>query len=405
MAYITHKLELYKSNPTGGWSTTALEIEEFHNKSVIKNIGNKKDTFSFQVTNYANHLFINGAVFEKGDRVKIYQGFNKEKTALDITDILIDGIINDVEQTMNNSNIVRISGKSRTEQLLEGLTFIDSGNSNWDIPTIIENSLNFHNNNNEFFQITYGSNPTLTSKSLAFPSYPVKTFYKPMYQTLELYLSDVYTGDGNYYYYVNDNNELIWRREEKASDFNLDETECNNIKIAPNKQVINSVIIYCGYSPSGKRIRTQRFEISSRNKDGAKWKFLTETNVLANDIMLNERRINSSSFTSSSGLFPASYPYTTTFGVLCNNDGDFDDAIKDEAIKQGKIIGQKVIDQSGFGKLKATATIPFTRTYLQGSIFNCNFPTHNVNSLPLRAVEVQYTDFETILYFEQDKLE
>ena len=404
MVYYYSKLELYKraGDKEGDWETTASTYTNFFGKNIKKSMGTKKDTFKFNLLNNYNKFTTSGLTFEKGDRVKIYQA--KNTTTITPSDLLIDGVIKSVRSENSTNKVLTIEGASRTEQFLEALTFV-TDSSELTPPEILEKALSFHNNNNKNFIITWSSsNPTTKSDGSAFPTYFVEKFYSPMNLLYEKYSSNEYTKDGNYYYYINDDNELIWRKKTKDSPTTLEESSCESIKVIDNNdQVINSLIIFCGRSPYGKPIRTYKFDYSSRAKNGAKWKYITKTNTLASDLMKAEKEANPSSFDDSGDRFPNSYPYTTKWGVTCNSDDDYEKAIIDEATRKGKEEGLAYLQGINQSRLKITVQLPFTNVYTLSTNVACNFPSYDLNGEILRVTDIQYTDYNTILTLLQDE--
>ena len=403
MATIYSKLELYKrlEDGQGSWETTGQDITQFFNKIIKRASGSKKDTFKFSLMNSYNKYYTAGATIEKGDRIKIYQ--NSSNTFTD-TELLIDGVVTAIKNQNDTSKMLTIEGKSRTEQFLEGLTFI-SNDTLLTPAEILENALNFHNNNNENFQVTWSNtNPSAKSDSTAFPTYYVEDFYKPMVQLFEKYSSNEYTKDGQYFYYINDDNEVIWNKKLTSSSSTLTESQCESVAINDNSDfVLNSIVINCGLSPGGKRVRTYYFDYDSRAQNGAKWKYLTSTNRIVNDLLQAERNKNPSSFDNDNSVFPNSYPYTARWGSSASSDSTWDDIVTEEAKRKGLEEGKAYAQGVNQSRLNVTARMPFNKDYEIMEVITCTFPSHNVNGKLLRVTDIQYTDYNTIYTLLEDE--
>ena len=405
MGYIYWEIKHYKrlGDKDGDWSSTPTIITGHFNKRVQLAIGSKKDTFSFNLMNVFNKYFKGETIFENSDLIKVYAKNNSQIVTED--DLIIEGIILSVSSTIATNNVIRIEGKSRSEMFLEGLSFVTSS-VKLSPPAILERALTFHNSNNSNFQITWKATNTSTKDDgSAFPTYYVADFYKPMNYVFERYSSNTYTEDGNYYYYINTDNELVWLRKDSESSYNLEESQCNKIAIN-NKtdNLVNSLTIKCGTDVYGKGITTFAFNYSSKAKNGTKWKIVTSTNTIATSLLAFEISSNSESFDSEGDQFPTSYDYTTTFGETVSSDDEYNTAIREESKRRGKAEGKAYLSSIREEIIKASVTLPFTKVYSLGGVINCNFPNYSITNMKLRITEIEYKDFSTILHLREDEV-
>ncbi len=404
MSYKTFKVELYK-RAGAGWSTTANNISGFFNPTVRTAINDKKDSFSFNILNNNNQYFGAGSTFENGDRIVISSAINTSTIAS--SDALIDGVILNVVEDISTNNTLRIEGKNRTEMFLEGLCFVTSSIQKTP-PEILEASLNFYNAQNGNFHITWSAtNPSVKSDTTAFPTYYVADFYKPMNVVFERYSSNEYTQDGNYFYYINLANELVWAQMSAVSVDTIEETDCQKISIgSKGDQIVNSLVVYCGQDAYSNGIRAYAFDWGSRGKNGAKWKPMTSTNDIATTLMDEEKRTNASDFDDDSSWFPksSSYPYTTSWGVSCADDDEYNAAIRAESKNRGLTRGQAYLNGRKDEVLSLKVTLPFTKSFSLGTVVTCNFPTYNLIGRGVRIHGIDYDSYSTTLILKEDDL-
>ncbi|WP_298753004.1 hypothetical protein [uncultured Arcobacter sp.] len=387
MSYIYYQVELYKRITDGDWNSTGYIISDTFNKNIRLNTGTSKDSFQFSVLNNYNKLYTNGAVFENTDKIKIYGVSNSQSVAS--SDLLIDGVIQNVDETLGTSNMVTVQGKSRTEQLLEGIGFITS-NTLLSPPNILKKAFVFHNSENPNFQITWSNTNSSTKEDgSAFPTYQIAEYDKPMKIIFERYSSDEYTKDGNYYYYINNNNEMIWKKKINTNDFILEETDTQSIKLTNKKDnIINSLRIHCGTDANNVGIRVSTYDQASRSKYGAKWKFVDSTSAIAQNLMGNEIQSNASSFDrDEDGWYPSDMgsPWTyTTVWKSTKTDGNnapnttkdntltitgtsysdfkrnYNYSVRREAKWRGQAEGANILLNRNESLIKATVKLPFT---------------------------------------------
>jgi len=411
--YVYYKIELYRrlDSGSGNWSTIPYEVTGAFTKTINLGIKDKKDSFSFNLLNTNNKYFGSGAVFRNGDRIVIYA--KKNSTTVTIDDMLIDGTILVVKEQMAGSNIITIEGKNRTEMFLEGISFISTSVDKTPAE-ILEAALVFHNSNNENFHITWKSDnpptsPTAGKKSdgTDFPAYKVDDFYKPMNILFERYSSNEYTQDGNYYYYINPSNELVWKQMNSTVETTtpIEEEECESITCS-NKtdNIVNALIIYCGSDAYNRGVRTQTSNWSSMAKNGAKFKIMTSTNSTASEIMTAEAT-KSGKFTDGK-TFPDSgeYPYTTTWGVVCANDKEYNEALRTQIKNQAKLKGEEYLKKLSAEPLTVNATLPFTKKYVLGGVYYINFPSYGVSNKLMRIHNIAYHDYTVTLELKEDEL-
>ena len=407
MSYVRFELYLHKRLDSygGDWDSNGVKIENAYNKKLNIKSGSVIDSLSFHIPNVRNQYFSTGTQFENGDKIKVYLKKNAEVDTS--TDTPYEFIIKSVKESVNPTKTLIINCKSATETLLKGVTFITSS-TDLTPPEILQKALDFHNTHNPNFQITWKStNPTTKSDGSSFPTYPISVFYQPMYQVFEKYSSNQFTKDGFYYFYINQNKELVWdKKDTTLQSIEINETDCISATVDNNPDdVVNSVVIFCGNDANGVGIRAYAFDMSSRAKNGAVWKFLTSTNTIAKDIMQYEIDTNPTSFdVDSNGWFPTSYPYTTTFGTTVNSDSEYNSAIRNEAKNRGLVEGKAFLEGVSKERIKIQCYMPFNLNFTIMGYYKCNFPSYGLSGKKLRLEEITYTDYNTILTLKEDEM-
>lgn len=411
--WIYWETRLYKrlDDGQGSWSTDYTVLDQVYNKNIIKGMADKKDIFSFNVNNNYNKYYSTGAKIENGDKIEFYGKLNS--STITSSDLLLQGVVKSVNEKIGTANILEVKGYSATEQFLKGLTFV-TANTPLTPPAILQRALSFHNEYNQNFQIGWKSTntSTKTGTSTAFPTHEVADFYKAMNLLFERYSSNEYTEDGNYYYYLDENNDMVWEKMVDTSEGTLNETDCQNVSFSNDSgEVYNTFIVYCGTDPKGIGISVPYFDSESQAKHGAKWKPITTTNDIASTIMQNEIDSDANLGTSTAvfdpttnGWFPTSYDYTTTFGETATSDASYTEIIRERAKVLGKARVKEIMDGIRDTRIKAKCALPFTNNYGIGQVLTCNFPTYGIVGTNLRVKDIQFTDFSTILHLEQDEL-
>jgi hypothetical protein len=409
MGYIYYTVQLYSKleDEEGEWSDTPINITKTFNRKINLGIKDQKGSFEFNILNFNNEYFSTGNIFNNGDRIVISAGVNTQ--SLDSSDILIDGTILSIKEQMSNANILTIGGKNRTEMFLEGLCFISPATEKTP-PEILEQALLFHNENNSNFQITWHpDNPSTKSDGTEFPTYKIDDFYKPMNIIFERYSSAEYTKDGNYYYYLDRDNRIVWKQMNTTleSTTPILEEDCEDITVS-NKtdNIVNSLMIYCGADAYGRGIRTRAFDWSSRARNGAKWKTMTSTNSTASEVMTNEASVNSDDF-SEGKSFPdsAAYPYTTSWGVSCADDEEYNKELRTRVKSLCKEKGEAYLRKLNGEPITVNLTMPFTKNYVLGGLYMVTLPKYNLSNKLLRVHNITYHDYTTMLELKEDEVE
>jgi hypothetical protein len=284
-------------------------------------------------------------------------------------------------------------------------------------------SLQLQNSN---FTVTWStSNPLLYKKdtTTSFPTYTKKYFYKPLSKVIEEMLSDVYTQDGAYIWWVDRDNKLQIRANTTGSSYSYDPTtDFDTVAYKDGRdvsQVRNFIILKGGLDPSNKPIQVVYQEYTSISKHGMKYFFAVSDTVNAQN--LNQQDVGQ---VDSTDRYPTSYPFQTVWvasytktvegvsvtegsRVTIPNTGDPDtkyrevlrEEIRTRLMKQAK----EIAENTAFGKLQIDLSFTAgSKGWLLGDRIQCTIPRLGVVNKELRVKEIQKTTELDTYSLEED---
>lgn len=372
----------------GVWEVSGTDIEDAYDINVVASIGsNSKDTFSFKLPNprgsnkqtvnpqdiIAIHLLINGEV--SGD-----------------SNLIMYGLVKKVTGEFNDKNkFLRIDGVSFGEITTNALVFYDPGVLTQNVMQYLQSCLTSIALRNENFNITWNaSNPTTKSNGSAFPTYTdsstkLREFDKSFASVLDKLLVNEYTGDGEYYWFVNNAKELVIRRRDPSTiNYYWNEgVDFKSIKLNINAEDIrNFIVVKCGVDFDGDPITTRYDDPVSRAQFGFKYYLLVDT-------ALAKERIDSHLY-----------------------DGN-NSALRDAVKLKGQERGKAFADAHNKGFITATVVLYPTTNYGIGNniaLTSTNYAIKDtaqkyVNGLvnyPMRIKEINYTIDSTVITLEEE---
>lgn len=389
---------------SGTHSSTVTEtLTGFYDPIVRTALGESKDTFSFKMTNFNdtldNHFLV-------GDKMVISHAVNTTDPLVS-SDILMNGIITNVpDDVSGRSNIVRIEGNNYSETLVSAITFIDGNGLS--LPAFLEQAIVGVGNFNPSFKVTWSaSNPTLKSDGSAFPSINEKWYNKSLLLLLERYSQNAFTKDGDYYWYVDSNNEVIWKRQEAnpVQNYNSTTDAVKQQRIKKDKSsVINFIIAKGGIGPGGRPITIRADNAISRVRHGFKPHFIVSQNKYAQD--LNELDMNKLSITT--GSFPTSFPFITAWDssvtstdapaategspVTVADEDEYAFAIVREAKHLLRDEADAFLQERGNGKLMADISFAPGKGWVIGQVVNVTIPEIGKTNNPMRIQNAEYSN-------------
>ena len=381
--------------PYNGTYGTPVVITDYYDPMIRVGLGDVKDSFEFKRQDNED----NKNSFNTNDKVliqrKIYDG-----AAFDDDDTLLNGVVRDVpEEIAYNKSLLRIKGYNFSETLMNALTFIDA--TNLPINEAFQAALSWVSVHNTNFQVTWNpSNPTKQSDGVTdFPLMGERFYYKSITSMLEKYSASKYTDDGDYYWFVDNNNTLVWQREENSISTDFDERSSGyqSLKISKDlNDVRNFIIMRGGYDFKNAPISYPAADYSSISKHGFKYLIYSDSVAYSAQVQENDRSkagVDSNedlkTLVNGSGFYPtwdASTNYTSW--------DTFNTAFRAYIQNYLKTEGSTILTVQANGKLSIDITFsPLAGfNYPLGAVIDCYLNTFDYDAKPLRIQSIQYTN-------------
>jgi len=393
-----------------GWDDgDKTTLTSFYDPSLLTKTGNSRDQFTFKVVNFNDER---DNFFNPNDKIIIYRVLNSE--TITTADILMIGSVKDDPETQEfQTNEIRIEGFNFSETVMNALVFADLVGKT--IPDAIEEALESASQKNSNFAVTWHpDNPTLTSTDAVFPTLGSDTRYfnKPLRSIVEKYSTNQETGDGDYYWYVNNQNQFVWRREDNDIDYSFDSSTdiYKTLKISKDvKDVKNFIILKGGIDPQGNQIQTKYVNYSSTAKHGTKFLFhVSKNNDAKNTIQQDLRESYGDNIEDNS--YPT-FPFTSTWisastkaVVTAANKGDYVNVIREHIKAALAQEGKKLADKLANGKLELSLEFAAgTIEWGLGTNINCTIPKISDVAKTMRITGIQYTNISDTFTLKEDE--
>jgi len=371
-------------------TVSSATLEEFYDPMVRVKAGDGKDSFEFKVNNIDGDYDL---YYTPNSKIEISRRVYSVD-AWSSSDVLMNGAIRQVPQTIDaNRDLLRINGYNYSESVGGVLIFVDGGTSGTPIVQFLQNSVNTAKLRNPSFPLSWHpDNPTTTSTGGAFPSVTDKVFNKTLNYALEKYSKNEYTGDGEYYYYVDSNNFLIWAKRDGVVSHSFVEStaEHKSIKVSKDiNDVKNYVIVKGGYDSNINSIQTYVADYSSIGKNGFKYYIFTdETKTAENNLNADKDKAGVAK------MEDASYPFVPTWDITVSatNYDDYVDEFRAYHKELLKSIGLAFIETRKNGKLKVDITFQAgLQSWTLGQLVDVTISSLSVGAKPMRIEEIQYS--------------
>lgn len=409
MSYIQWKIEHipFKNN---GWNDgDKTTVTSFYDPTLHIATGNSRDSFSYKVTNFNSTL---DNFYNPNDKITIYRTLNTDTTTTD--DILMVSSVKDDPETQTfNTNMIRVEGFNFSESIMSAIVFADLVGKT--IPEGIEEALeSAANKNPNFAVIWHPDNPTVKSDGSSFPTIgsDSRYFNKPLRNVIEKYSTNQETEDSDYYWYVDNQNRFVWRREANDIDFTFNSTTdtFKTLKIGKDiKDVKNFIILKGGLDPEGNQIQTRYVNWSSVNKNGTKFLFhVSKTNDAQNFIQQDLRESYGDNIDDNS--YPT-FPFTSTWisaatgaTVSAANKSEYVQIMRANIKAALADEGKKLADKLANGKLEISIEFAAgTKGWGLGTNINCTIPKISDVAKTMRATNIQYTSISDMFSLKEDE--
>ena len=225
-------------------------------------------TATFQVQNVNNRFQTSSTLqFKIDDACNIYMGYQNIGSF-----IVFPGFVNEITQiTDKNQQNIKISLVNKLERMLSMMDAKDyppSGSTASQILTDVITRINGYRKSGEP-AIGTGQIETTTGSIT-----PYAFNYKPVIDILKELSATEYTHNGQYIYYIDNSNNLVYKPRPGVSNITISEyqfTEFNaNYGIF---DVVNAVIVNCGNDSNGAAVLVMGVNYGSVTEIGFRWKY------------------------------------------------------------------------------------------------------------------------------------
>ncbi|RLJ02067.1 MAG: hypothetical protein DRP08_04890 [Candidatus Aenigmatarchaeota archaeon] len=379
---------------TNGWDVSGTTLTSYHSIKLNISLGGGNDNFSFKISGLTTDI-------DYEDKVVISRRFDDNSHTGD--DILMVGIIRNVSPTKNGSlRDLSIKGYNYSESINNGLVFVDA--TNLTIPQMFEQAINSLVLASSDYTVTWNSsNPSTKSGGGSFPVVGERLYNKPFRELLDKFSAKDKTADGNYHWYVDEDNTLVWLPDSTASSQVFDEVNTRFTKLAPTKDVNdvrNFVIIKGGLDPKGRVLQDRYADYSSISKHGFKYYILVDENKTAESVYAADKSVYGVD-----DMADASYPLTPYWSA--SSIANFSDYADDfRAYIRGilKGIGKTFVDMRKNGRLKVSVDMkPKRNIYRPSDLVSCIFIDDIIPDKDMRINSIDYSTFNDIVVFREDE--
>lgn len=274
MVYVRWKLEHTPFTGTGYDTGNTTEITSFFDPILETNLGSGRDMFKFKVQN--NRGTYNN-FFKVKDKITVYRKVNSGTFTSD--DIVMVAAVEKVPYKNNGTvNVMNVDCYNYSEAIMSAIVFVDA--QALSASAAIQQGLANVSNLAPNFSVTWDNVGNGTTTQVVGKRY----FYKTLLSMIEELSEDKYTGDGRYFWYVNNDNEFIWKKDTAYGEgsFNSGTTPYREMgtKIDTSK-VINYIITKGGILPDGRQVQDYVPDFASIASKGYKYHIETgESNTV-----------------------------------------------------------------------------------------------------------------------------
>ena len=412
MAVPRFRILHYPKLSNGSWSSTPTSqaiLDEAISLDESEGIKTRTDGFQFKINNSLFHLLKPTGVgtetiplLNVDDRIEIYLWYgSSDQTS---ADMVMDGYITEVKYSIEETGKhVSVDGVNRTERLLNTLVPIIAEDSKrfstgrasdaiiWMI-NLLKNTDPHGNRLIKASEAILDENGVWQKGGYIYPTTKKIEYYesyKTVYEQIETLSTNEYTGNGQYIFWLDLNNELHWVPKSKTARVLIVEGGCTGANcIEPLKiqlstgmyDTINAMIINCGKDARGNTVLGLAYDLVSAASKGFRWKYVAQPRVGSQFHQKNLLDSNGNSIDTNQDGFPDSYPYTVTGGppnkygfdsdgkIQTTNDTAYNDALRKVLRYQGEKWGNDICLLFGEPRWKGKIIVKGTTEYTAGEL-------------------------------------
>lgn len=394
------------------WSSVdETTLEGYYDPIMRVGIGDKKDSFSFKVTNFNGNY---NSFFNVKDRYEVSRVTNSYTFTSD--DILMVAASKDIPLERSGvQNMIKPTNYNFSETVAEAIVFADLKGRT--IDEALQEVLESAALKNPNFGVTWNSNnPTTKSDGITplptIDSADDRFFNQPLSKIFEKYSTQQATEDTTYYWYVDNNNTFVWRPRTSTINYEFDASTDSYINIKEGKDlsaVKNFIIIKGGKDPANKQIQTKYVNWSSVQSVGVKYYFLISKTNDAEELVMADLHEDYGADIGENN-YPI-FPYTSSWKskategtVTAANEDEYVAVIRSHIKAALKEEAESFAKSVQYGKLTVdVAFVAGTREWGLGDNIKVTIPSIRENPFVLRVEEIQYsTEVDTFTLVEDE---
>jgi hypothetical protein len=354
----------------GVWGAEEIVTECFDIQASMV-LGESKDTFSFKIPNPRGSK---KQQFNAQDLIAIYLLINNETPQN--SNLIFYGILKKVVGDFSSKGkYLRVEGVSFGEITTTALVFYDPGNNTQNVMQYLQGCLNSVELRNTNFTVTWDSgNPTIPSTGGTFPDFTtaaarMRDYDKSLASLLDKYLTNDYTNDGRYYWYVNKEKKLVIRSRKTSNPIDTwtEGVSFKSIKFnIDTSKVYNFIVVKCGWDNNNNQVTTRYDDPVSRAKNGFRYYLIVDNNITKE---------------------------LQKTGLYSDNDD-----LRAEAKRIGENRAKDFGSAHNKGVLEATCILTPTTNYTVGDVINLTTTSYatidypnGLTNYPMRIKSIQYT--------------
>lgn len=329
------------------------------------------------------------------------------------------GLSGSVSATSASGSVTTVTSSSH--ELTDGnnveITGTTDYNGLWSISNVTKDTFDIDTSytSSQTGSWSFGDNSSTKEDGSAFPNIGKVFYYKTLKQILEECSANEFTKDGEYYWFVNESNGLVFNKriDNVANTFNDSTDNFKRLKVKKDiKDVKNYIIMKGGSDAKGSPISFLSPDYVSISKHGFKFLLYTSSTVVAShltDVDAKSSTIDGSSVDDIKQFFEDGGSYTVPWLISgsANTYTTFDDYnnglrahIKQELDKEG--------DGILLTKSHGTLAVEIDRSPLSGlwdlgSVIACTIGNLGGTVKNMRVEEVQYTSVMDTYILKEDK--